>query len=375
MSQQGLVIRGGSIVTSQGIKQADVWISQGKIIRIAKDVLSKTWQSQTASFTEVDANDMYLLPGFLLLSDQSLYKIREMQPYIDAIRNMVRLGYTSLVDVFSLDRWMSTSQMNYQQTQHYNSLIDYGWHIGIKASDLRNQDVAKWGKRGYTAIHITIRSPEEISSLNWETISGVHTSYKTIFHLHIPPEASVKKDRRDQILQKWIDVTRYWKIRTVLSDPTFLFDTKQYDPFYHVFWLSKDWTDQALRHMYRHWYEMWPVAAPLHEVQFDYRRRWCTPEEMLCLLVRLTSTNVAKVLGLYPRKGCLTLGADADIVFLKKENWLTKHDLSTILNFSEIFFPTSVMSNGKWIYRNGEFFSTIGMGRCIRDLKPYTYVI
>ncbi|MGG4494579.1 amidohydrolase family protein [Brevibacillus reuszeri] len=375
MSQQGLVIRGGSIVTSQGIKQADVWISQGKIIRIAKDVLSKTWQSKTASFTEVDANDMYLLPGLLLLSDQSLYKIREMQPYIDAIRNMVRLGCTSLVDVFNLDRWMSTSQMNYQQTQHYNSLIDYGWHIGIKASDLRNQDVAKWGKRGYTAIHITIRSPEEISSLNWETISGVHTSYKTIFHLHIPPEASVKKDRRDQILQKWIDVTRYWKIRTVLPDPTFLFDIKQYDPFYHVFWLSKDWTDQALRHMSRHWYEMWPVAAPLHEVQFDYRRRWCTPEEMLCLLVRLTSTNVAKVLGLYPRKGCLTLGADADIVFLKKENWLTKHDLSTILNFSEIFFPTSVMSNGKWIYRNGEFFSTIGMGRCIRDLKPYTYVI
>ncbi|WP_103105233.1 amidohydrolase family protein [Brevibacillus reuszeri] len=375
MSQQGMVIRGGSIATSQGIRQADIWISQGKIIRIAKDTLYKTWESQTASFSEVDATGMYLLPGLITLSDQSLYKIREMQPYIEAIRSLIRMGCTSLVDVFYPDRWMSTSQMNYQQTQHYNSLIDYSWHVGIKASELRDTEACKWSRRGYSGIHITIRSPEEISSLNWETISSLHTSYKTIFHLHIPQEASVKKDRRDQILQQWISMTRYWKIRTVLPEPTLLFDTKQYDPFYHVFWLNKDWTDQALRHMYRHWYEMWPVAAPLHDVRFDYRRRWCTPEELLCLFIRLTSTNVAKVLGLYPRKGCLTLGADADIVFLKKENWLTKQDLSTILNFSEIFFPTSVMSNGKWIYRNGEFFSTIGMGRCIRDVKPYTYVI
>ncbi|MGG1659667.1 amidohydrolase family protein [Brevibacillus sp. NRS-1366] len=373
MSQQGMVIRGGTIVTSHGIKQADIWISQGKIIRIAKDTLLKT--TKTTSFYEIDATDMYLLPGFVAMPDQSLYKIRELEPYIDAIRSLVRMGCTSLVETFYPDRWMNRSQINFQQTQHFNSLVDYNWHVGLDASELRGQEICEWNRRGYSAIHISIRSAEEISSLNWETISGLHTSYKTILHLHIPTETFSKKEQRDLIVQRWLEATSYWKLRTVLPDPAFLFDAKEYDPYYHIFRLNKEWTARAMRHMYRQWFDTWPVAAPLHEVRCDYRRRWCTPEELLCVLVRLSSTNVAKAVGLYPQKGCLTLGADADIVFLKKENWLTKQDLSTILNFSEIFLPTSVMSNGKWIYRNDEFLPTIGMGRCLRDSKPYTYVI
>jgi cytosine/adenosine deaminase-related metal-dependent hydrolase len=130
-----------------------------------------------------------------------------------------------------------------------------------------------------------------------------------------------------------------------------------------------------MRLLHSKWYDPCPVAARIQDVRVEYRRKWCKQEELLCLLVRLAAKNAAKVVGLYPQKGILAPGADADIVFLKKENWLTKIDLSTILNFSEWLLPTSVMSNGKWIYRDLRFTPKIGTGRYLRDTKPYSFVI
>ncbi|MGM0711693.1 amidohydrolase family protein [Brevibacillus parabrevis] len=373
MSEQGMVIRGGAVVTAYGIKEADLWVHEGKIVRIAKDTLPKT-TGETA-FAEVDASDMYLLPGFVALPTQSLYKIKDRHTYIEVMQGFVRSGCTSFADVFLHESWMSTPQMEYQQTRHFNSPLDYVWHVGIGADQLQAKTVARYGEHGLAAFHVSVRSPEEISTIKWETLLQLHTSKQTILHLHIQNDASVKKEQRDQIRQLWLDATKYWKVRTVIADPSVAFETREHDPFLHIFRLPIEVTDRGIRHMHQHFYDSWQVAAPLHDVRIDYRRRWCSPERLLCLLVRLASTNVAKAVGLYPQKGSLTPGADADIVFLKKENWLTKYDLSTILNFSEMHLPTSVMSNGKWLYRNAQFSSSVGMGRRLFDTKPYAYVI
>lgn len=373
MPKQAMVIRGGTVVTAYGIKEADIWISGGKIVRIAKDTLFK--KTAMTVFEEVDASGMYLLPGFVALPARSLYKIKDRKTYIDVMRELVRSGCTSFVDVLRPESWMSSPQLAYQQTRHFNSPLDYAWHVGIEAAQMRAGTVAQYGKLGLSSIHVTIRSPEEISAIKWETLLQLHTSKQTVLHLHIQNDASVKKEQRDLIRQLWLDATRYWQVRTVIADPQAAFEQKQYDPFLHIFRLNAETTDRAVRYIYQRFYQSCQFAAPLQDVRIDYRRRWCPPEMLLCLLVRLASTNVAKAIGLYPRKGSLTPGADADIVFLKKENWLTKDVLSTILNFSEIHLPTSVMSNGRWMYRNAQFSSSIGMGRRLFDTKPNAYVI
>ncbi|MGN7468960.1 amidohydrolase family protein [Brevibacillus sp. SAFN-007a] len=373
MPEQGMVIRGGAVVTAHEIKEADIWISDGKIVRIAKDTLPKA--TGTTVFEEVDASGMYLLPGFIAMPTPSLYKRKEGQTYIEVMREWVRSGCTSFVDVLQLEPWMSRPQLEYQQTRHFNSPLDYAWHLGMEAAQLEGRTVARYRELGFSSFHVTIRSPEEISSIQWETLWQLSASKQTIVHLHIQNDASVKQEQRDLIRQLWLDATKYWKVRTVIADSSAAFASREFDPFLHIFRLPAETTDRAVRYMYQRFYDSCPVASPLQEVRIDCRRRWCPPEMLLCLLVRLASTNIAKAIGLYPQKGSLTPGADADIVFLKKENWLTKYDLSTILNFSETHLPTSVMSNGKWMYRNAQFHLSIGMGRRIFDTKPNVYVI
>jgi dihydroorotase-like cyclic amidohydrolase len=373
VSLQEMVIRGGTVVTAYGSKEADIWIADGKIRRVAKDTLVK--RTEAPPPIEIDATGMYLLPGFIAMPDQPLSRLKEMDPYKEAMRSLVKMGYTSLVDTFYPESWMDMPQVKYQQAIHFNSPIDYVWRVGLDASRFHGKKMQKWSAEGFSTVQISIRKPEEISSLNWETISQQLASYKSILHLHIPLDASLTREVRERIREDWMASARYWKLRTVISDLALPLPTTGVDPYYHIFRLKGDGTDRAVRHIYRNWFDAWPVAATLHDMRIDYRRRWCTEAELLCLLVRLASTNVAKTVGLYPRKGSLTPGADADILFLKKENWLTKHDLSTILNFSEWQLPTSVMSNGKWIYLDMRFISCIGMGKRLFDIKPYAYVI
>ncbi|MFA4134851.1 MULTISPECIES: amidohydrolase family protein [unclassified Brevibacillus] len=373
MLEHGMVIRGGTVVTARGMKEADIWIRHGKIVRMAKDTLTKNPFNDL--YEEIDATGMYLLPGFVALLTHSLYKIKDVDVYIEAMRNLISMGCTSLVDVFRPERWMSRPQIHYQQTQHFNSLLDYVWHVEIDVADLYGDRIAEWMNHGYSSFHVTIRNPEEISTIKWETLLQLQTSKQMILHMQVQNDPFLKKEQRELIRQIWMEATRYWRLRTVMTDSQAAFHFEENDPYLHIFRLPAEVTDQGLRHLHRQWFGSWQVASPIHDVRIDTRKSWCTSEELLCLLVRLASTNVAKAIGLYPRKGSLTTGADADIVFLKKENWLTKNDLSTILNFSEMHLPTSVMSNGKWIYRNMRFIPLIGMGKCLFDTKPYSYVI
>lgn len=373
MQQRELVIRGGEIVTSHGIKEADIWIADGKIRRIAKDTLPKT--SDKAPPVEVDATGMYLLPGFVAIADNPATRSWKPAPYAENMRELVRFGYTCMLDTLYPESWMDKQQIEYQKTLHYNSWIDYVWEVGVEASRFREKEVREFIKMGYSLIHITVRELAEISCIDWETISPMLTSYKTMLHLHIPFDLSVNREQRERIRREWLETTRYWKLRTLLPDHPSQAHAAAIAPFYHTFVVKGESTDQTLRQIQRNWFYPWPVAADLRDVRVDLRRRWCEREELLCMLVRLTSANAAKAVGLYPRKGSITPGADADLVFLKKENWLTKYDLSTILNFSECQLPTSVMSNGKWLYRDMRLISSIGTGRCLFDSKPYAYVI
>ncbi|UYZ11750.1 amidohydrolase family protein [Brevibacillus sp. WF146] len=373
MRQEEVVIRGGSVVTSYGVVEADVWISGGTIRRIAKDSLPREAKG-TARPNEIDASGMYLLPGFVAMPERPHGRIRRLPEYLDAIRLLIRQGYTCLVDTLQPEAWMDHPQVRYQTAMHFNNLIDYTWQVELPASRLNGETVRRWCSEGYRLLRVVVRRPEELFRMDWETISPLLTSYKVMLQLRVPKEAGLNGEERLRLHRQWLSLCRCWQIRTWV-DGEALLTFEEVDPYYHVFRLRGEHCERALRHLAGHWFRSLPVIAALDEVQVNLRRREWDPESLLCLLVRVASTNAAKAAGLYPRKGCIIPGADADILFLKKEHWLTKFVLSTILNLSDFLLPTSVMSKGKWLYRNQCFASTIGMGRCLLDIKPYNYVI
>jgi dihydropyrimidinase len=89
--------------------------------------------------------------------------------------------------------------------------------------------------------------------------------------------------------------------------------------------------------------------------------------------VALTSTNPAKIFGLYPRKGALLPGADADILIWDPEKPLiygVKHahhrtDYNLFENWELVGYPEKVFLRGHLIVDGEQWRGRKGMGKYI----------
>ncbi len=90
--------------------------------------------------------------------------------------------------------------------------------------------------------------------------------------------------------------------------------------------------------------------------------------------VDLTSTRAARLFGLYPRKGSITVGADADLVLWDPEatgviSARTHHhrcDASIYEGFALRGLPSTVLSGGRIGFRQGDLRAEPGSGRFLR---------
>jgi dihydropyrimidinase len=95
--------------------------------------------------------------------------------------------------------------------------------------------------------------------------------------------------------------------------------------------------------------------------------------------VALTSTNHAKTYGLYPRKGTIAIGSDADVVIWDPERTLTiRHDLlkdgsdyTPYEGLKVTGWPVLTMVRGRTVMREGELVGTKGHGEYLtRERSP-----
>ena len=93
--------------------------------------------------------------------------------------------------------------------------------------------------------------------------------------------------------------------------------------------------------------------------------------------VELTSTNVAKTFGLYPRKGTIAPGSDADIVVWDPEKKLTisagTHHSNVNYNLFEgtkvTGAPQVVLVRGQTIVENDELVAEPGAGQFVKRAR------
>jgi dihydropyrimidinase len=93
--------------------------------------------------------------------------------------------------------------------------------------------------------------------------------------------------------------------------------------------------------------------------------------------VDLVSTNAAKIMGLYPRKGAIAVGSDADIAILdpNKRGKVRKEDLHetdyTPWEGHDIFaWPTTTILRGKVVVEHGQFLGREGAGQNLKRKIP-----
>lgn len=93
--------------------------------------------------------------------------------------------------------------------------------------------------------------------------------------------------------------------------------------------------------------------------------------------VALSATNAAKIFGLYPKKGVLQVGSDADIAIwdpnleLNYDVKTAKHrtDYNLYEGFQLKGYPVIVMQRGAILVDHGEWFGKPGQGRFIKRLS------
>ncbi|MDX6477912.1 MAG: dihydropyrimidinase, partial [Gaiellaceae bacterium] len=94
-------------------------------------------------------------------------------------------------------------------------------------------------------------------------------------------------------------------------------------------------------------------------------------------MVELLATNPAKLFGLYPRKGTVAVGSDADIVIFDPER---KHTISAATHHSKSDYnlyegtevtgtPELVLLRGNVLVENGELVAEPGIGQFVKRAK------
>jgi dihydropyrimidinase len=94
----------------------------------------------------------------------------------------------------------------------------------------------------------------------------------------------------------------------------------------------------------------------------------------LSRFVELVSTNPAKIFGMYPEKGSLDIGTDADIIVIDPEREVTiNHEmLHSAMDYSPYEgmcvsgFPTWTISGGEIIVEGGDPQVQRGRGKLVR---------
>jgi dihydropyrimidinase len=100
-----------------------------------------------------------------------------------------------------------------------------------------------------------------------------------------------------------------------------------------------------------------------------------------CMFVRLTASNPARLFGLYPRKGTITPGADADLVLwdAKKQvtisNGLMQHiiDYTPYEGLEVIGWPVSTIRRGQVVMKDGNVQAEPGSGQFLAR-GPYELI-
>jgi dihydropyrimidinase len=95
-------------------------------------------------------------------------------------------------------------------------------------------------------------------------------------------------------------------------------------------------------------------------------------------MVELLTENPAKLFGLFPRKGAISLGSDADLVIFdpKKVVTISQKSLQTDCDWSPYEgmkvtgYPTMTLCRGKIVAKGGRFIGQAGYGKLLKRGRP-----
>ncbi|MEM3657203.1 MAG: dihydroorotase [Candidatus Hadarchaeum sp.] len=142
--------------------------------------------------------------------------------------------------------------------------------------------------------------------------------------------------------------------------------------------VSSDHWPMPLSEVEAGWEDIWKAGSGIAGVEtrlpllltYGVKKNLISMEKF----VRITSENPARKLGLYPRKGSISIGADADLtivdmkkkVKIKIDNLRTKAGYTPFENWTVVGIPWLTLVRGEIVFEEGEIVAKPGHGRYIQ---------
>ena len=300
--------------------------------------------------------------------------------------------------IYKDEGWMADDGMLFQALEETKK---YGGMIGVHAEsvDILNmlieryaKEKEKWGAYAHTLSRPDYTESEAVQrAIKWAEVTGgrlyivhmsagesaqyVHDARKRGVHVYAETcpqylllDDSVFKGENGHLyatcpqIKKKEDSKRLWEglingeIQVVATD-TCTFDTKQ-----KALWKGD--------------FRKIPFGLPGVETMFPLLYTEGVGKNRFSLnhLVKLASTNPAKIFGMYPQKGTIAKGSDADLVIFNPNKNVTLHakDLQTNCDWSPFEgwklkgYPHITISRGKIVVADGEFVGECGHGQFLK---------
>ena len=455
-NQSGLVVRGGIVVSGQGLRPADVYISDGKI-----DCLEPPDSPRSAD-TVIDARGKMVLPGLIDAHLHPVYADRidalsraaasegltTLIPYIgavkawgetktllEAVEDFIKEGEeTSLVDfslhctllqddladidrtipiliergVTSFKAFMAYAKrgMMLQDEHLLKIMVLAGERGGLLAAHAENGNILDWLENGFQeqGLHTPEYYPKSHPNLSeaeavFRLLSLGQTAGCPIYLPHLSAWESldvVRLFRSWGKLELYAETCPHYMTMTDEIMPRFGTLAKMSPPLRKQRDLDAIW--QALADgtidvvASDHAGAMAEKNMPQFEQVFKAPNGIPGLENLVPLVystgvargrlswpgfVRVMSENPARIFGLYPRKGVLAKGADADLVVfdptvtrtLGRTNKHLKVDYSIYEGLPVQGGPSLVMQRGRVLFEDGEIKAGPGTA-CFLEAGP-----
>lgn len=459
------LIKDGTLVTAADTYQADLWIEDGRIVRISDKSQRGIGAPGESDVQVIDASGHYLLPGGIDAHthlDMPFGGTTSNDDFETGTRAAAFGGTTTIID-FAIQQKGGTMRQaldTWHQKAEGKACIDYGFHmITTDAPTAALQEMADIVREGVTSFKLFMAYPGvlmlddqsifrcmlragelgalicmhaetglPIDVLVERALAAGHTA--PIYHALTRPEvAEATGTERAIALAEMAKVPVYMvhlsaqrALERVMEArdrglPTYAETCPQYlfldedalrgtpeDPFegakyictpplrpksyqehlwrglrnYDLQVVSTDhcpFCMKGQKELGRDSFAKVPNGMPGVETRLHLLHEAVNEGKIsLNRFVEISSTAPAKIFGLYPKKGSLNIGADADIVVwnpkkrfqLSHENLHMRVDYAAYPNKTVTGAPSYVFSRGELVIKDGQYLGRVGRGRFVK---------
>lgn len=247
---------------------------------VQHNITMKSWMKK------VDATGYAIFPGRIYI-DSFVKYVHNRDRYENKMLQLLNNGYTSFVDVLHWDYNLSLQELTFTHAAyHTNSPLDYVFYVSLPINLLNVHIIREASRLNIRQIQIKISHINDFAPHHWESLFMISKKYGISLTI-TPHTAFINRNLGKKTVA---DITHYW------------------------YYLNKKYGRKALS-----------LFSTQTSKQKDADSRTICEQ-----LLHTYSYNPAKQAGIYPQKGAIAVGSDADLVLvpidlLEQQKQLTPH--------------------------------------------------